>query len=166
MFKSGNMAVYPAHGVVEVQGIEVKEICGTKKHFYILKVVDSDVTVMVPTDNAETVGLRPVINKVEVKKIYDILKSKDDEESVGANGNLSWNKRYREYAEKLKSGDVFEVASVLKQVYRLKDEKELSFGEKRVLDTALTLLVKEISIATSKDEKTVARDIERMLAHK
>ncbi len=162
MFKAGNKAVYPAHGVVEIQGIEAKEICGTKKDFYILKVMDSDVIVMVPTDNAESVGLRPVIRKVEVKKIYSILKSKKHNATL-LNGNQSWNKRYREYAEKLKSGNIFDVAEVLKQIHLLQEEKELSFGEKRVHDMARNLLVKEISIAKGAAEDQVASEIEKLL---
>lgn len=162
MFRTGNKAVYPAHGVVEIQGIEAKEICGTKRKFYILKVVDSDVTVMVPTDNAQSVGLRPVIRKVEVKKIYSILKSKKRNATL-LNGNQSWNKRYREYADKLKSGNLYEVAEVLKQIHLLQDEKELSFGEKRVLDLARNLLIKEISIAKDAEEDKIATEIEKLL---
>jgi CarD family transcriptional regulator len=163
MFKIGNMAVYPAHGVVQIQGIEVKEICGRKKDFYILKVIDNDVTVMVPTDNALSVGLRPVINKNHVKKIYAILKSKNKSQS-SLNGNQSWNKRYREYADKLKSGNVFEIAEVLKEIHLLQGEKELSFGEKRVFEMARSLLVKEISIAKDVEEERVSSEIDELLA--
>lgn len=162
MFKVGRMAVHPAHGVVRINSVENKEICGTKKIFYILKVIDSDVTVMVPIENASMVGLRPIIESVEVPKVYTILKRKKND-STHANGNLSWNKRYREYADKLKSGNIFEVAKVLKEIHMLKDTKELSFGEKRVLDSARTLLVKEISIAKNSKEDKVALEIERLL---
>ncbi|MDA2921376.1 CarD family transcriptional regulator, partial [Desulfobacterota bacterium AH_259_B03_O07] len=105
LFKKGAKAVYPAHGIVRIKGIEVKEICGTKKAFYILNVVDSDVTVMVPTDNAQSVGLRPVVRKNQIPKIYRILSSKDRANNSTKNGHQSWNKRYREYAEKIKSGN-------------------------------------------------------------
>ena len=115
MFKVGKKAVYPAHGVVQVTAIESKEICGTKKDFYILQVIDSDVTVMVPTDNAETVGLRQVISKSQITRIYKILRNKS-KDSEHQNGHQSWNKRYREYSDKLKSGDIFEVANVLKDI--------------------------------------------------
>lgn len=164
MFKIGNMAVYPAHGVVQIQGIEVKEICGRKKDFYILKVIDNDVTVMVPTDNALSVGLRPVINKNHVKKIYTILRSKNKSSQSSFNGNQSWNKRYREYADKLKSGNVFDIAEVLKEIYLLQGEKELSFGEKRVFEMARSLLVKEIAIAKDVEEEKVSSEIDELLA--
>jgi CarD family transcriptional regulator len=162
MFKIGEKAVYPAHGVVKIKGIEVKEICGTKKTFYILKVLDGDVTVMVPTDNARTVGLRPVISKKEVARVYQILKSR--KKSLNStNGHQSWNKRYREYAEKLKSGDIFEVATVFRDIFLLQNEKELSFGERRIMENARSLLIKEIAIATNSDESLISEKIERLL---
>ncbi|HEX3034067.1 MAG TPA: CarD family transcriptional regulator [Thermodesulfobacteriota bacterium] len=160
MFKVGDIAVYPAHGVVKVKGIEVKEICGTKKKFFILKVVENDVTVMVPTDNAKTIGLRHVIDSEEISKIYQILSKK---ENSSGNGHKSWNKRYREYAERLKSGSIFEVAAVLKDIYLLQNEKELSFGERRIMDTARALLIKEISISKNSEEELVAGEIDNLL---
>ena len=154
-FKVGQTGVYPAYGVVEVQGIEQKEICGNNRSFYILKVVESDVTLMVPTENATIVGLRPVVPKKEVPR------NKNNHGS--GNGGLSWNKRYREYADKLKSGDIFEVAEVLKEIHHLRKDKELSFGEKRIMDNAFSLLVKEISIATKRKEETITTEIEKLL---
>ncbi len=163
MFKKGAKAVYPAHGVVRIKGIEVKEICGTKKAYYILNVIDSDAIVMVPTDNAESVGLRAVIDKSQIPKIYSILAGKN--KSLNAsNGHQSWNKRYREYAEKIKSGDVVEVAKVLRDINILRNIKELSFGERRIMDSARSLLVKEISIAKSLDEEFIAGEIEKLLS--
>ena len=163
MFKVGKKAVYPAHGVVQVKAVESKEICGTKKDFYILQVIDSDVTVMVPTDNAEVVGLRPVISKRQITRIYKILKNKD-KDSENSNGHQSWNKRYREYSDKLKSGDIYEVANVLKDINLLQNDKDLSFGEKRIMDSALSLLVKEISIAKNLKEESVSKEIDKILA--
>lgn len=162
MFKVGNKAVYPAHGVVQIMSVESKEICGTIRNFYILQVVDSDVTVMVPTDNAQIVGLRPVITRRQITKIYDILKTKI-KNSNHQNGGQSWNKRYREYSDKLKSGDIFEVAVVLRDINHLQREKDLSFGEKRIMDSARTLLVKEISIAKNLGEDSVTKEIENLL---
>jgi CarD family transcriptional regulator len=160
MFKVGDVAVYPAHGVVKVNGIEIKEICGTKKKFYILKVIENDVTVMVPTENAAIIGLRHVIDREEISKIYQILRTKGN--NFG-NGHKSWNKSYREYAERLKSGNIFEVAAVLKDIYLLQSEKELSFGERRIMDTARALLIKEISISKNSEEELVAGEIDNLL---
>jgi len=162
MFKVGKKAVYPAHGVVQVTAIEEKEIYGTKRDFYILQVLDSDVTVMVPTDNAETVGLISVISKSQITRIYKILKNKS-KNSDQLNGHQSWNKRYREYSDKLKSGDIFEVANVLKDINLLQNDKDLSFGEKRIMDSALSLLVKEISIAKNLKEESVTKEIDKIL---
>lgn len=162
MFKTGDIVVHPAHGVVIVEGIEVKEICCTKKTFYILKVIDSDVTVMVPTDNTHAVGLRRVIAKAEIPKIYEILRNKKKMNN-STNGHKSWNKRYREYGEKLKSGNIFEVAEVLKDIYLLQSEKELSFGERRMMDAARMLLIKEISISKNSEEESIAGEVEKLL---
>lgn len=163
-FKVGQTGVYPAYGVVRIQGIEEKEICGTTTSFYILKVVENDVTVMVPIDNISSVGLRPVVAKKEVPRILKILRKRNKNNHSSNNGNLSWNKRYREYADKLKSGDIYEVAEVLKDIHHLRKGKELSFGEKRIMDDAFSLLVKEISISTKKKEESVSSEIEKLLA--
>ena len=162
MLKIGENGVYPAQGVVEVVGIESKEFRGTEKKFYILKVLDNEVTVMVPTENANTLGLRPIVPKRKVSRVYNILGNKD-KNSVGSNGNQSWNKRYREYADKLKSGDIFEVASVLREIKLLQNGKELSFGERRIMDSALGLLIKEISLSKKQKEDKVETEIKKLL---
>lgn len=162
MLKIGDNGVYPAHGVVEVVGIESKEFRGTAKRFYILKVLDNEVTVMVPTDNANTVGLRPIVSKSKVSRVYNILGNKK-KSNVRTNGNQSWNKRYREYADKLKSGDIYEVASVLREIRLLQNGKELSFGERRIMDSALGLLIKEISISKKQKEDKIESEIKKLL---
>ncbi len=161
-FKVGQKGVYPAHGVVEVEGIEIKEIAGSKMNFYILRVIESDVKLMVPTSNVTSVGLRPIVAKKEVPKILKIIskKTKDDDSLE----SQSWNKRYREYADKLKSGDIFEIANVLKDIHHLKKEKDLSFGEKRIMENALSLVVKELSVATKKKEEFVSEEIKGLLS--
>lgn len=154
MFQPGDKAVYPAHGVGEVQSIETREISGSRKTFYILKILDNGMTIMVPTDNAKTVGLREVIDHDQVEEVFSILKERDI-----AVDNQTWNRRYREYMEKIKTGSVYEIAEVLRDLSVLKYEKELSFGERKMLDTARTLLVKELAIAQRKDEKQVLKMI-------
>jgi len=163
MLKIGENGVYPAHGVVEVVGIESKEFHGgTAKRFYILKVLDNEVTVMVPTENANTVGLRPIVSKSKVSRVYNILGNKE-KNNVRTNGNQSWNKRYREYADKLKSGDIYEVASVLREIKLLQNGKELSFGERRIMDSALGLLIKEISLSKNQKEDKIEIEIKKLL---
>jgi len=160
-FKVGQNAVYPVHGVVEVQGVEEKEILGSKKSFYILNVLESNAKLMVPTDNISSVGLRPVVAKKEVDKIFEILKEEDGE--IPKLGVQSWNKRYKEYADKVKSGDIYEIATVLRDINQLKKIKNLSFGEKRIMENALSHVVKELSIALRTKEEKVSGQIEKIL---
>ena len=154
MFKVGDIVVYPAHGVSEVESIETREISGNKISFFILKVLDTQMTVMVPVTNVENVGIRELIDKKGIDKVLGILK----ERSVSVD-NQTWNRRYREYMEKVKSGSAFEIAEVLRDLNILKRGKELSFGERKMYDTARNLLVNEI--ATSK--KIGKKDVEKML---
>ena len=116
--------------------------------------------IMIPICNANNVGLREIIKEEEVSKIFNILKEKDIEFD-----NQSWNRRYREYMEKIKTGSVYEVAQVLRDLFLLKLEKELSFGERKMLDTAKNLLVKEISIAKKMAETMVEEDIKQIFKH-
>lgn len=157
-FQVGEKAVHPAHGVGEVTSIEKREIAGTKKSFYILKIADSGMTVMVPTDGVERLGLRNVISKRDAKKVLDVLKS--DEVAVTSQ---PWNRRYREYMEMLKSGSPFEVAKVLRDLSRLRGEKDLSFGERRLLEQARNLLVAELALARGVKEARVEKDIDTIL---
>ena len=154
--------MYPVHGVVEVQGVEEKEILGSRKAFYILNVLESNVKLMVPTDNINSVGLRPVVARKEVKKILDILKEENGE--LPKLGVQSWNKRYKEYADKVKSGDIYEIARVLRDIHHLKKVKNLSFGEKRIMENALSHVVKELSIALRKKEGEVSSQIEEIFS--
>jgi CarD family transcriptional regulator len=148
MFKIGDRAVYPAHGVGVIEDIKCRVISGTKRTFYVLRIVDKDMTIMIPTDNAQNVGLRGIIDKKEVAKVFRILAEK----TVGVDCQ-TWNRRYREYMEKIKSGSVFEVAEVLRDLVLLKCDKDLSFGERQMLDLAQNLLVKELSIAKNMAEE-------------
>lgn len=157
-FKVGDKAVHPAHGVGEVKSIEKKTIAGSDKRFYILKIMDTGMTVMVPTDGVERLGLREVISKREAKKVLDELKK--DEVAVTSQ---PWNRRYREYTEMLKSGSPIEVAKVLRDLSRLRGEKELSFGERRLLEQARNLLVAELALAKSQDEEKVRKAIDKIL---
>lgn len=157
-FKVGDKAVHPAHGVGEVTSIEKKTIAGNDKRFYILKIVDTGMTVMVPTDGAERLGLREVFSKREAKKVLDELKK--DEVAVTSQ---PWNRRYREYTEMLKSGSPISVARVLRDLSRLRVEKELSFGERRLLEQARNLLVAELALAKQVKEEKVQKDLDAIL---
>jgi len=157
MFKIGDKAVYPAHGVGIIEGIEKKEIGSAVYTFYMVRILETDITIMVPTNNVEKVGLRPLIGKKEIRRVWDILK--DFKNPID---NQTWNRRYREYMEKIRTGSVFEVAAVLRDLYVLKKGKELSFGERKMMETARSLLVTELSFATTKTPKDVLTQIEAL----
>ncbi len=159
MFKVGDNAVYPAHGVTVIKKIEEKKVGGKMKSFYVLQVVDNQMTIMVPTDNAESVGLRGIISDGDVKKVYRILKDRDVKID-----NTTWNRRYREYMDKIKTGSVYEIAEVLRNLFMLRHNKDLSFGERKMLDHAKHLLVKEISLARKKKEAEIEREIQTIFA--
>lgn len=158
-FAIGSKAVYPSRGIAEVQGIEKKEIHGTIQSFYVLKLEDNGLKILVPTDKADQVGLRPVAGADDVEEVLQILR----ERAVRCDRH-TWNRRYRGFMEKIKSGSLFEVAEVFRDLYRLKTSKTLSFGERRMLDTARGLIVQEISAARSKDELSVTQELEQVLA--
>ncbi len=159
-FKIGDVAVYPAHGVGEVQSIETREIAGNKHKFYILKILDTGMTIMVPTGNVRNVGLREVINESEIDIVYEIMRERD----ISIN-EQTWNRRYREYMDKIKTGSIYEIAEVLRDLMLLRYEKELSFGERKMLDTARYLIVKELAIAQSMSEDEVAEEIDEIFAN-
>jgi len=154
MFKVGDLAVYPAHGVGLIERIESQEISGCRQDFYVMRILDNGMIIMIPTNNVENVGLREIIEHAEVSKLYSILEKRD----VPID-NQTWNRRYREYMDKIKTGSVFEVAEVYRDLLILKVEKDLSFGERKMLDTARSLLIKEISLAKNMKEEDVERDI-------
>ncbi|PIR20861.1 MAG: CarD family transcriptional regulator [Deltaproteobacteria bacterium CG11_big_fil_rev_8_21_14_0_20_47_16] len=154
-FKVGDIAVYPAHGVAKISSIESREIMGMKQKFYILSILDNGMTIMVPTGNVKAVGLREVIGKEEVDAVYAILQERDI-----AIDNQTWNRRYREYMDKIKTGSVYEIAEVMRDLSLLRFDKELSFGERKMLDTARSLIIKELAIAQKKDEAKIAEEID------
>jgi len=156
-FKVNEMAVYPAQGVAEVVGIEEKEISGKTQRFYVLRIVDTDMRIMVPVSKAHEVGLRPIIGDQEIREVYTILKEKEIHID-----KQTWNRRYRGFMEKIKTGSLFEVAEVYRDLYRLKSTKTLSFGERRMLDTAKNLIVKELAVAKKIGEAKMEREIEQL----
>ncbi|VBB47729.1 CarD-like protein [uncultured Desulfatiglans sp.] len=159
MFSVGDLAVYPAHGVGVIEKIETQEISGCQMDFYVMRILDNNMIIMIPTKNVNNVGLREIIDQAEVRKLYSILEKRDV-----CIDNQTWNRRYREYMEKIKTGSVFEVAEVYRDLLMLKLEKDLSFGERKMLDTARTLLVKEISLARNVEEDQIEDDLDRIFS--
>ncbi|MBA3005364.1 MAG: CarD family transcriptional regulator [Proteobacteria bacterium] len=159
MFIAGDMAVYPAHGVGVIESIETQTVAGMDHSFYVMKIIENDMKIMIPTGNSDNVGLRAIIGKNEVEKVMVILRERDI--SISAQ---TWNRRYRDYMEKIKTGSIFEVAIVLRDLFLLSVDKELSYGERKMMDTAKNLLVKEISLARDMDEAKTADQIEKMFS--
>ncbi len=156
-FQIGDLAVYPAHGVGEIQAIESRVVNGEKHDFYIMKVLENGMVIMIPTRNVESVGLRDIINQKEIPKVYDVMKVRTD--GVPAQ---TWNRRYREYMDKIKTGSLYDVAEVFRDLSLLKLTKDLSFGERKLFDTAQVLLVRELSTAKKTDEETIIEELESL----
>jgi CarD family transcriptional regulator len=154
-FRIGDKAYYPVHGVAEVVALEQRDIGGSDTDVYILRVLETGLTIMVPTGNAEAVGLRTIMSDEDVSEVYSILKSGDV-----SGDSQTWNRRYREYMEKIKTGSAFEIAEVLRDLCVLRGSKDLSFGERRMLEQARGLLVKEIALAKGTTEQDIDREIE------
>lgn len=158
-FDIGQKAVYPSQGIAEIVGLEKKEIQGRVQMFYVLRLAETGLKILVPTDKADQVGLRPVAGESEVDEVLQILREKQ----VRVDRH-TWNRRYRGFVEKIKSGSLYEVAEVFRDLHRLRAQKPLSFGERRMLDTARDLIVQELSVARATDSQSVVQELERALA--
>ena len=157
MFAEGDMAVYPAHGVGVIKSIESQEIGGIDQTFYVLEIIGNSMRIMIPTTSSDSVGLRSIVNKKQALEVLNILRDRDIEVD-----SQTWNRRYREYMEKIKTGSIFEVAAVLRDLFLLSADKDLSYGERKMLDTAKSLLVRELSIAQEVEEDKISRKIENI----
>jgi CarD family transcriptional regulator len=158
-FKVAEMAVHPAHGVGEVVAVEERELGGRVTACYVLKIIDTGLKVMVPTEAAARVGLRPVMKKREAQKILDILRAPEVAVDL-----QPWNRRFRAYTEMLKSGLPQEIAKVLRDMYRLKFDKDLSFGERRLLDQARSLLIQELALAKKVAPASIEGEIQQIFS--
>lgn len=161
MFTVGDKAFYPVHGVAEVVGLEQREIGGKDAAVYILKVVETGLKIMIPAGNAAAVGLRVLLKPAEIKEVLAILRSKGM-----SSEHQTWNRRHREYMDKIKTGSAYEIAEVLRDLARLRGSKDLSFGEKRMLETARSLLVREIAAARKSTEAPIEAEIDSIFAAK
>ena len=152
MFSIGAYAVCPGHGVGQICDIEERVMGSEKKTFYIIRILANGMTVMVPTDS-ET-GIRGLVGNEEVEVVYKLLTDHDVKVD-----NSTWNRRYREYSAKIKTGSVVEIAEVLRQLFLLKEKKALSFGEKKMLDHCRELLAQEFSLTINLDKNSINEKI-------
>ena len=146
MFRKGDTVVHPEHGAAVIQELREKEFLGEKRTYLVLRVAYGDLTLMIPVDSTEQVGLRSVVSKAQVKKVLKVLT--EDESSMAAN----WSRRFKNNMEKLHSGDPYQVAEVLRNLAIREREKGLSAGEKRMILKARQILISELSHATDKTE--------------
>ncbi len=157
MFNVGDKIVYPMHGAGTIDSIEEKDILGEKQAYYIIK-MPGEVKVMIPTNKADQVGVRNVINKEEASKVMTILGENETEMSQ------NWNKRYRDNMDKMKSGDIYEVADVVRNLSFKQKEKGLSTGEKKMLSNAKQILVSELVLAEHASQEEVEKLVDNKIS--
>jgi CarD family transcriptional regulator len=157
-FNVGDMAVYPVQGVTEILGIETIEIAGMSSRFYVLRRLDSEDTIRVPVSNVERVGLRNLVSAEQIAEVMTVLLA----EKIAIE-EPNWNRRYRRYVEKIQSGSLADVAQVLRDLHLTRSDKQLSYGERRVYEMAMDLLVQEISVAEGKTADEVRESVEQVL---
>lgn len=157
VFKVADRIVYPGHGVGKINAIKVRSVAGTEQQFLDITIIESGMRAMVPVFQAESVGLRKVVDKKAIDRVYTILKDRNFKID-----SQTWNRRFREYTQKIKTGSVYEIAEVIRDLCVLKIDKELSFGEKRMLDVAQNLLVSEIAIAKARPQEKVMDELREL----
>jgi CarD family transcriptional regulator, regulator of rRNA transcription len=157
VFRKGDTVVHPEHGAAVIEELRVKELFGEKRKYLVLRVAYGDLTLMVPIDSTEEVGLRQVVSKNEVKKVLNVLRQ--DESKMAAN----WSRRFKNNIEKLRSGDIYQVAEVVRNLSIREREKGLSAGEKRMVIKARQILVSELTYATAGTEEKTEAMIDKVL---
>jgi CarD family transcriptional regulator len=156
-FDVGDKVVYPHHGAAIVERREVRAAFGQEKEYLVLRLAYGDLTLMVPSDNTEEVGLREVINDEEVEEVFAVLRKKD------VRMPTNWSRRYKNHVEKLKSGDIYQVAEVVRNLSNRDKDKGLSAGEKRMLNRARQILVSELTFAIGVDEAEAEKKLDEAL---
>ena len=157
-FKVGDTVVYPHHGAAVIQAVEMRTVKGIEKEYLVLKVSQGDLTVRVPAENAEYVGVRDVVSEEGLDKVFEVLRTPHAEEPT------NWSRRYKANGEKLASGDVNKVAEVVRDLWRRDLDRGLSAGEKRMLAKARQVLVGELALAENADEDKADRLLDEVLA--
>ncbi|MCX7823043.1 MAG: CarD family transcriptional regulator [Syntrophobacterales bacterium] len=158
MFRKGDLVVYPAHGIGRIDDVQVELVGGKEKRFLVVRIIENDMKIMLPLGNTSNIGIRPLINKEEIHQVFDVLKKR--EISVVAS---TWNRRYKEYMDKIRSGSIYDLAEVFRNLYLIQLEKNLSFGEKKMFDMAKSLMVKEIALVAGISESEVEEMVYRLM---
>jgi CarD family transcriptional regulator len=157
-FKVGETVVYPHHGAALIEAIETRVIKGEERRYLVLKVTQGDLTVRVPADNVDLVGVRDVVNQEGLDRVFEVLRTPHTEEPT------NWSRRYKANLEKLASGDVIKVAEVVRDLWRRERDRGLSAGEKRMLAKARQILVSELALAEHTNEDKAETLLDEVLA--
>jgi CarD family transcriptional regulator len=157
-FDVGDKVVYPHHGAAVIEKREKREAFGSVREYLVLKVAFDDLTVSVPADNTDEVGLREVINDEEVDEVFAVLRKKE------ARMPTNWSRRFKNHVEKLKSGDVYQVAEVVRNLSLRDNDKGLSAGEKRMLQKARQILVSELTFALDVSAQEAEATLDEVLS--
>lgn len=158
MFNIGDKVVYPMHGAGVIEAIEEQEVLGETRKYYIMRIPIGDMKVMIPTNNVKEIGLRQVIDEDGVQKVLTILHDRNSTMSQ------NWNHRYRNNLEKIKSGNVYEVAEVVKNLILREQEKGLSTGERKMLENARQILISELVLARGTEEEKIELMLDAVFA--
>ena len=157
-FNVGDTVVYPHHGAAVIEAVEMRKIKGVDREYLVLRVHQGDLTVRVPADNVDLVGVRDVVNAEGLDRVFNVLRQPYTEEPT------NWSRRYKANLEKLASGDVIKVAEVVRDLWRRERERGLSAGEKRMLAKARQILVSELALAEKTDEGKAEAILDEVLA--
>ena len=152
----GEYAVYPGRGVARIVELRTQEIAGETAEFLVLRMVDDDSRILIPSGKVDRVGLRRIMGSDDAQKIWQILRKRTRRRTPRG---VTWSRQFREYQDKLRAGSVFQVAEVLRDLLRLQTTKELSFGEHRLLENARSLVVQELAASLSSAADDVEREI-------
>ena len=158
MYRLGDKIVYPMHGAGVIESVEEKEVLGEKKKYFIIKMPVNEMKLMIPVDNVENIGVRKIISTEEVEEVFDILK---EDSSLN---KLNWNKRYRANMDRMKSGDIFEVARIVRSLTYRDQEKGLSTGEKKMLSNAKQILISELILAEDASSEEIETRINSIIS--
>ncbi len=158
MYRLGDKIVYPMHGAGVIESVEEKEVLGEKKKYFIIKMPVNEMKLMIPVDNVENIGVRKIISDTEVNEVFDILK---EDSSLN---KMNWNKRYRANMDRMKSGDIFEVARIVRSLTFRDQEKGLSTGEKKMLSNAKQILISELILAEDSSSEEIETRIDKIIS--
>ena len=153
MYNVGDKIVYPTHGAGIVDEIISREVKGEERDYYVMYTHSGNIKLMIPAEKCDEIGVRPVIDEKQIENVLDVLR--DESSAMSSN----WNRRYRANMDKLKTGDIFQVAEVTRNLYRIEQEKKLSNGEKKMLASALNIMESEFMLVKDITEEEAEKMI-------